>query len=61
MRNYHITKYIKRGKYEIFSAQSYTKIRSPIIKIATIAGKNSNSDTTQHMIRVLQEYNNGNK
>jgi hypothetical protein len=29
----------KKGKYIIFRAQSYTKIRSPINKIATIAVK----------------------
>jgi hypothetical protein len=50
IRNPHISKYIKRGKYKIFRTQSYTKIRSPINKTATIAGKNINSDTTQHMI-----------
>jgi hypothetical protein len=56
-----IMKYIKRGKYKIFRAQSYTKIRSPINKITTIAGKNINSDSTQQMIRALRESNNGNK
>jgi hypothetical protein len=59
IRNPHITKYIKRGKYKIFRAQSY--IRSPNNKLATIAGKNINSDTTQHMIGALQESDNGNK